>query len=276
MFLHRYLPTYRLSQDPLELFFGTLRRRLGNNDNPNVIEIAYAVRAMLCFKLDVCGTGNCEEQESLLNKLTDTVMLEATISAEDDNDITTEADEIDIDMDVDLCTFTENIVVYIAGNVGRKLYGTIACSDCQNSLRFQDEELMRMREDYVLLLEKDGGGLFKPSEDLLILCKLIEKIIRLEQAKGVFKLNVKSIERKVIKECVNRNIFSNIHQGFYCKTFRKVSFELRNKHKFDLISSVCKQYAKLRLYYIANRSTLNLKPNTLRSKCKKIVQFSGD
>ena len=47
-------------------------------------------------------------------------------------------------------------------------------------------KLITNREDFTLTFQRDWGGLFKPSEDLVIVCKIAERIIRVEQAKGVF------------------------------------------------------------------------------------------
>ena len=45
-----YVLTYRFSQDALEMFFCKIRGQYGWNNNPNVLEIQYALRAILLKK----------------------------------------------------------------------------------------------------------------------------------------------------------------------------------------------------------------------------------
>ncbi|CAG9136031.1 unnamed protein product [Plutella xylostella] len=44
----RYLTTYRLSQDHIELFFGSIRMHGGHNDNPNARQFKGIYRKLLC------------------------------------------------------------------------------------------------------------------------------------------------------------------------------------------------------------------------------------
>ena len=41
----QYVLTYRFSQDSLEMFFRKIKGRFGWNNNPNVLEFKYALRA---------------------------------------------------------------------------------------------------------------------------------------------------------------------------------------------------------------------------------------
>jgi len=43
----KYLPTYRLSQDNIEIMFGIIRRRGGWSNNPTALQFSYAFRAVL-------------------------------------------------------------------------------------------------------------------------------------------------------------------------------------------------------------------------------------
>lgn len=179
----RYLPTYRLSQDPLEVFFGTLRRRLGCNDNPNVAQLAYSVRAVLCFKLSSAKNGNCVAQEELLDKIPQCwkTELEETpadyCQEEEEEDCEEVEDETPF---LHLSDFVENVVAYIAGFTGKKIREKLGCSDCMSAIQCFDKEFMMLREDYALICHKDKGGLFKPSEDLIVACRVVERIVRAE------------------------------------------------------------------------------------------------
>lgn len=157
-----------------------MRSRLGCNDNPNVLQLAYSVRAMLCFKLNSCTTGNCQPQEELLDCVSSVndSQIDSEESDDDDIDCCHVADANNITC---LSLFVENIVVYIAGFVCKKLKERLDCDECISALITIDKEYMQLREDFCLLLDKDRGGLSKPSEDLIIVCKIAERIIHNSQ-----------------------------------------------------------------------------------------------
>ena len=47
---YKYLVTYKLSQDHLEVFFSCVRARGGFNDNPNTLQLKYAFRKILLHR----------------------------------------------------------------------------------------------------------------------------------------------------------------------------------------------------------------------------------
>lgn len=55
----RYLLTYKLSQDHIELFFGALRSRGGWNNNPMVSQFVAAYRRLAVHNEVKRGRGNC-------------------------------------------------------------------------------------------------------------------------------------------------------------------------------------------------------------------------
>ena len=55
----RYLLTYKLSQDHLELFFSAVRARGGFNNNPNTRQFRGAYKCLLVRHQVKKGTGNC-------------------------------------------------------------------------------------------------------------------------------------------------------------------------------------------------------------------------
>jgi len=46
-FNYKYLLTYKCSHDHLEILFSRIRQRLGNNNNPNVVELKTSLKKML-------------------------------------------------------------------------------------------------------------------------------------------------------------------------------------------------------------------------------------
>jgi hypothetical protein len=56
----KYLLTYSFSQDHLELYFSHIRRRFGNNNNPNVMQLKTAMKQLLLKNsIDTSPSSNC-------------------------------------------------------------------------------------------------------------------------------------------------------------------------------------------------------------------------
>lgn len=62
----KYIATYRLSQDHLELFFGCIRQKGGYNNNPNVVQFKSAYKKILNhLELKNNFSGNCVPLEKI-------------------------------------------------------------------------------------------------------------------------------------------------------------------------------------------------------------------
>ena len=62
----KWLPTYKLTQDPLELSFGVFRRRCGSNTNPSPKQFEAAYKSLLVKnELRDITNGNCFPQDDL-------------------------------------------------------------------------------------------------------------------------------------------------------------------------------------------------------------------
>ena len=70
----KYLLTYKLSQDHLQLFFGAVRSAGGFNDNPTTQQFTVAYKRLLSRSHIEEGNGNCEkrDQMEILSVITDT------------------------------------------------------------------------------------------------------------------------------------------------------------------------------------------------------------
>jgi hypothetical protein len=56
----KYLLTYKLSQDHLEVFFSAIRAKGGHNNNPSAIQFQSAYRQML-VRHEINASGNCSQ-----------------------------------------------------------------------------------------------------------------------------------------------------------------------------------------------------------------------
>jgi len=92
----------------------------------------------------------------------------------------TGAENIDHDHDyfftnTTLSQYSEEVIIYIAGFVSRKLGNTLACEFCVGVLFGQKKNLMAS-----LIKVKDRGGLAYPSDDVIKICTVCEKFFRRE------------------------------------------------------------------------------------------------
>ena len=159
-FKQKYLLTYKLSQDHLELYFGSIRRMGGWNNNPSAWQFAYAYRALLS-RASVSGSNaaNIVSQDE-----TDLLHLSPDASKVDQFErlqFTTDHDYCHI---AHLSLFVTNVLEYIAGWVVRRLSPEIACSECLSALVVTANDSGHTDS---LLVMKNNGGLVKPSTGVI-------------------------------------------------------------------------------------------------------------
>ena len=80
----RYILTYKLSQDHLELFFSAIRARGGYNNNPNVRQFRGAFKRLLVRHQVQRGTGNCllRDNTTILDSTPATVNIARRVDVE--------------------------------------------------------------------------------------------------------------------------------------------------------------------------------------------------
>lgn len=210
----QFLPFYKLSQDHLEIFFGSIRAHGGNNNNPTACQFTSAYKKLLVYaQIKVGGLGNC-------NALQDIPILNcSSISKNPINSINNSNPSIYKDVNLEpethfiekqsihliLTPFTEKVTVYIAGFVSHKLSKLIKCDVCNAAL-------FGNREDYLLSLIaiKDNGGLTYPSDDVVKICLISEKYLK-QFYTPEKPLNKLLIKNKILSHFINNIlIFSSI------------------------------------------------------------------
>lgn len=128
----KYLLLYKVSQDNLEIFFSCIRVRGGNNNNPNVDQFRWALRKLLFCKSLCIGNTNCtnfnttqysifefrSNQRCFSNAIDDDNNNDDNSVLSNDVELETVMSQIDLPY---LSEISENILIYIAGYVIRKL-----------------------------------------------------------------------------------------------------------------------------------------------------------
>jgi len=170
--------------------------------------------------------------------------------------------------------FVDNIVVYIAGFVVRKVYCKIACDSCRPSLLAQTSQhpINQYFEGMFHLLNlKDKGGLVVPSQGVVLLLLAAEKAIRRLQ-------NVTSA-RSV---CEKKAVVYTVKREYGCLDPLNLGEHILetqtgvDNHFYDLMEILIAVYFDLRQRHIARVHTSQMKATSVRQKFTKFILFQGD
>lgn len=261
--LYKYILTYKFSQDAIELFFQKLRSCNGYNNNPNALQLQYAMRKLLLRNsIKNSNNGNCLEINNdpvgsvfdFTWKKKQKVNLLENIEVEDEENIEfnneDELDEIEYfntnklnDIDI----LQENILCYIGGYVVKKLIRNINCYSCAESLLNQNNvecNSNTLNQNFYKFLDfNNNGGLVRPSESVYKIILETEKQIKL--LTNNFSKFLKNLDLKVIMKvknqfALNNHIFANLN----CEN----TDILETPHKIKLITIIAYRYANIRLY----------------------------
>ena len=163
-----FILTYKMNQDPLEIFFGSIRASLGFNNNPTVTQFAGAYRKNCSGAILKSGEGaNCLWEESV-------VMLEVETEEEgmvgsDPQAVYTTALQSTMDSDL-----RQDILTYVAGFVQRSVTSKLTwCNSCfmYLSLDYRDSTTCS------LIRHKDRGGLVKPMKEVCDLVDVVDWVL---------------------------------------------------------------------------------------------------
>ncbi|KAG1672898.1 DNA transposase THAP9 [Nymphon striatum] len=180
----KFMLTYKLSQDHIELFFGAVRAAGGFNNNPTAQQFTAAYKRLLLRSSIGGGKGNCQQQDqtNILHILDDTynindqdvgisnVALIGKYDLADRRPMQSDHDYSDSPSITNLSEFKEAAITYIAGYVARKVKQITLCSRCCEALGSQ-----KHATDSSFLKLKDRGGLFKPTQSVIEICKVTEQ-----------------------------------------------------------------------------------------------------
>lgn len=274
----KYLPTYKLSQDNIEIFFGFIRSKFGCNNNPTARQFIAAFKKIIIHKKIHCPQGaNCialEEMDILVRSSSkspidginsSTSPLESVFE-EERKQINDEHNYILQFTPNNLSLFTKEVVGYIAGFVVKKLEQKIKCAVCIHALRADE----RMQSS--LFSIKNREGLIFPSKDVINVCSLVEaKIRQCLCATGLKNFNKKMIGNvgsSVLSSFLEKDIFKTLYIHCYNQSFD-------NNHMLYLIRAICDIYVDIRLHHSTKLFTEQLHKTNIRQHNLKTTLFLG-
>jgi len=266
-YCQRYLLTYKFSQDHLELFFSSVRRRGGWNNNPSAKQFAYAYRALLNrASVTASNVANVLQQDN-----TDLLHLSQPAEQTVEPFVPT-----NFNIDHDYCTvqhlslFVSNVVEYISGWVARKLTPKIACADCLGALVTTADKKQKTSS---LIEIKNNGGLVKPAESLVRVVQEAEKVLR--EMVNIHHVRKEDywdyhLETRVL-ERIPSDVFSN---GDMAEHFQN-SLHGIDSHYTDLIRNICRVYIRMRRFHAINLTNQRLHGRSVRQSLTKTILFKN-
>ena len=203
----KYLLTYKFSQDHIELLFSCIRQKGGWNNNPNSLQIKYALRQLLMRNaVTASKNANCTNFEDkktttiipILHKRKHRSPLKEMF-AQDQNADNPEAlnsqekaeenfmfEQLDKDNHSD---FISNVLFYIGGFIVSKLVKKLTCQSCKECLVGAITSVVKASEDHdycgtstysevssasAFTLFINNGGLRIPSKSVFTTIELCE------------------------------------------------------------------------------------------------------
>lgn len=180
----KYLLTYKLSQDHLELFFGAIRSAGGFNNNPTAQQFTAAYKRLLLRSHIEGGNGNCEKRDPIdilavlgdsCNITGETVtMTNAALIRKYDlterSPVQSEHDYSDSPNITSLSEYKKAAISYIAGYIAKTVKKQLLCNESCNVLGSQNQIPTSQFLEF-----KDRGKLYKPTQSVITVCEESEK-----------------------------------------------------------------------------------------------------
>lgn len=266
-----FIPTYKLNQDHIELFFGTIRSQGGYNNNPTCRQFMAAYKKILIHaEVREGGAGNCIPLEdiNILNVtsrtkppeqiINESVANRSLVNCIDDAATHDFLNDHNYAFNYDsLSAYSVEVVTYIAGFVSFKLGNKLQCELCVTQLYGDKEDFLDS-----LISHKSRGGLKYPSTDVLVICIKTEKFLKVESIHKN-KINKEIICLKILNYFIQEKIFEHM----VCHDSSPIE-----SHKVLLIKAVCNCYLTTRINYMC-KNTLN--EEKIRNMYTKLILFKG-
>ena len=276
----KYLLTYKMSQDHLELFFSAVRASGGWNNNPTSRQFTTAYKQLLMRHNIEGGRGNCSPQDDteILNSVQDQCEINSLPTGISDvalarrydlalrEPVTNDHDYCDVSNVIELSDFKEAVISYIAGYVIKMVEKKIHCMQCIAALTTTKEAIPDL-----FVTWKTNGGLKLPSPGLLKVCKETEKcVIRMLNAnEGGLPRSAglsSAIATMVLPVCVESGVFSTLDQHMFDST-------AVNNHIFSLVKCCCQSYVTIRMHHLGKLTNARMHGTVIRKKYSNLILF---
>lgn len=269
---------YKLNQDHIELFFSSVRSRLGYNNNPTVRQFLAAFRQLLihcqirdggignCIPLENIQILNCSPIAAINNSTERIIMIEDT--TDETNSFPWQPSLLDHDYSdivhhgmmnpTSLNIYCEKIVEYIAGFIVFKLKKRLHCLDCLAAIEGN-------LEPNSLTAYKTIGYLKNPSKSVVSICEIVER----ELKKVMLELDPNEIliSKKVHQSIIIQVKRRLIDRNLFCDKFDHFA---NTDHYGFLVKLIIDKYLNVRFHHISKTQS---EKDSVRNLFNRLILF---
>lgn len=269
-------PTFMLSQDFVELFFGKIRSLGGFNDNPTSEQFMSAYRKLLCNSNILASSDANVREFKNINMSSFSNILKVTsrrpVFGESISD-----DRLNQAMDCFDDYLNDDIDFVSQQKAGDYLSDQMSTSSIAFIASLIEERILATNNSYCIACQM----VF--IENLKIENRLIVSNISRVPCMSTYIICKKSDEFiKLLDPTICEDKFD--FNGVYLKIFQQLSFEClfpetdftdHPDHKFHLIKVIVNEYIRIKITHMAKSLTLIAQGKSIRNKLHKWIHFSG-
>lgn len=261
------IPTYYLSQDPLEILFGKIRSMNGYNDNPTVEHFTGAIRKLCVYDAILCSSAsNCAEHTTPPQPFGNILYVSSAPS------ITEEAGDVDISS-AELEALYQKIaeieaiqnsglldsqqdygIAFVSNHIEQRILkkGQMYCAACANV--FSENEK-------ITHFFGSSNTDVRPCRSTFMICKEIDRFMKIEIIRAFPNFNM---------------VYAGIHNVLDVENlFEDTDFAHNQAHKLYLVRSIAEAFIQIKGTYLAKMATLNAHQKLLRTKLRKMIHAYG-
>lgn len=271
-----YVLTYKVSQDNLEIFFSLLRGSGGWNNNPNAMQLKWALKKLLHKNsIQASENGNC-----LNNILDDTHSIFSLCSGKKVPDKSVEVslaslcDQLSA-IDPVISDLQNEILYYISGFITRRILQNNVCVDCTkillpSSISDHNYAMEYNFQRWTLFVSR--GGLILAAQITFQIVQYTEKLFLTQMQ---FNKKVKNFKLRIVLAVVEE--FSNKLHLF--KPIHPVleEFACDDLHEIKLVKKISSLYLETRMKTKAKKMTEECQGTnaSMRQKFNKLILFKN-
>ena len=301
----KYLLIYKFSQDHIELLFSCIRSRGGWNNNPNCLQMKYALRKMLmrnaitasrnanCVNFTGCNNliplFHTRKHKTDINKDSEQATVPDQDPEQEDNSMSMMLQHLQKGHS----EFISNVLFYIAGCIVFKLIDDLSCSECKRCLLPIPKETSLDDHDYTATRYHEAGkasafttfvnkgGLQIPSTAVYRCIEYCEHVFRATVTgddNQHISNNAKLKYTMIIKVCQHFTLESTLPL-FTDHEDGDNEAVVEDDHKTQLTKRVAEKYFTLRLFNYGKKYTreiVNKGKQSDRHRLNKLILFNNE
>lgn len=269
----KFIPTYALSQDHLEIFFGKIRSANGLNNNPNALQFKSAYRKLQCnLNISVPEHSNCRIFNSKFIDNLQYANVYFVSSLRNKLNLSNNANFL-AKLDAQSEKVIEELSLIDDAKVGYSLTDSPVGSSIAYVARQIEDKIENVEQFYC----DQCRHIFNENEKLNG-CYLSSNYVR---PPCVSTYNICTITDKHLMLFLSRNFDFNVlyYRVFqeinWDQTYEKSNFQMHRDHKYHLVKCIVNEYSRMKSNRIAKKLTMDEHVEILRSKLTKLIHYIG-